>query len=318
MRRYFLIIYIAVFSATPNIGQVASVNISFNKDSVLIGDYLLMSITATYKDGDVFLPSYKDSFSGFEIIESNPPFVKDTNGLKEKHQSITLIQFNPGQYNFAPAPFIYKNGNQVDTIFSNAFSVFVNTIKLDTTEIIKPLKGPIKIPYTLKELLPYLVGVFVLIVVIALLVYWFYQKKKSKNPVVHMLTKQEAHTLALRKLKELDAAKKWQKGDIKNYYLSLSETIREYIENRFLVLAKESTTPEIINDVTNIEEINPGQVKHLKELLELSDLAKFAKMQPLPDENIKAMKLAFDFVTHTKPTKEIIDDKKILKENGDL
>jgi hypothetical protein len=170
----------------------------------------------------------------------------------------------------------------------------------------------------LKELLPYLVGVFVLIVVIALLVYWFYQKKKSKNPVVHVLTKREAHTLALRKLKELDAAKKWQKGDIKNYYLSLSETIREYIENRFLVLAKESTTPEIINDVTNIEEINPGQVKHLKELLELSDLAKFAKMQPLPDENIKAMKLAFDFVTHTKPTKEIIDDKKILKENGDL
>jgi hypothetical protein len=30
------------------------------------------------------------------------------------------------------------------------------------------------------------------------------------------------------------------------------------------------------------------------------------------------MKLAFDFVTHTKPTKEIIDDKKTLKENGDL
>jgi hypothetical protein len=48
MRRYFLIIYIAMFSASPNIGQVASVNISFNKDSVLIGDYLQMSITATY------------------------------------------------------------------------------------------------------------------------------------------------------------------------------------------------------------------------------------------------------------------------------
>ena len=103
--------------------------------------------------------------------------------------------------------------------------------------------------------MPYLIGVFALIVVVALLLYWLSQRKKRKNPVIQVLTKQEAHTLALRKLKELDAEKKWQKGDIKNYYLSLSETIREYIENRFYVLAKESTTPEIITDLNNIEEI---------------------------------------------------------------
>jgi len=287
--------------------QVAGVKITFAKDTFLIGDYIQMHLSATYKDGDVLLPIYKDSFSGFEIIESNPPFVKESNGLKEKYQDITLIQFNAGQYNFSPAPFIYKNNNKLDTLYSNSFSVFVNTIVLDTTDIIKPVKGPIQIPYTWRELMPYLVGVALFLLIIGLLFYWYSKKNKSKAPII--ITKQEAHEIALQQLRQLDVAKKWQSGDVKNYYLDLSEIIRDYIENRFLVLAKESTTQEIISSLAQINEINQGQTKHLKELLELADLAKFAKMLPLPDENIKAMKLAFDFVAHTKPKKETTDEK---------
>jgi hypothetical protein len=284
--------------------QVAGVKISFAKDTFLIGDYIQMHLSATYKDGDVLLPIYKDSFSGFEIIESNPPFIKESNGLKEKCQDITLIQFNAGQYNFSPAPFIYKNNNKLDTLYSNSFSVFVNTIALDTTDIIKPVKGPIQIPYTWRELMPYLVGVFMFLIILGLALYWYTKRRKKKNPMQKMITKQEAHEIALQRLRQLDAAKKWQAGDVKNYYLDLSEIIRDYIENRFLVLAKESTTQEIISSLTQIDDINQGQIKHLKELLQLADLAKFAKMVPLPDENTKAMKLSFDFVAHTKPKKE--------------
>jgi len=304
------IVFILLLSAKLINAQVAEVKISFDKDTVFIGDYLNMKISASYKGGYVLFPSYKDSFSGFEIIESNPSFENDTNGLKEKSQVLTLIQFNPGMYNFAPAPFIFKNGDRIDTIFSNTFSVFVNTIVLDTTDIIKPLKGPIKIPYTLKELIPYIVGLLIFLVVLLLFIYWLSQRKKKANPVVKILTKLEAHEQALRRLKELDAAKKWQKGDVKNYYLALSETVREYIENRFKILAMESTTQEIISELEGLKIVNKSQIKHLKELLELSDLAKFAKMLPLPDENIKAMKLSLDFVAHTKPEKELNIEKK--------
>ena len=304
------IVFILLLSAKLINAQVAEVKISFDKDTVFIGDYLNMKISASYKGGYVLFPSYKDSFSGFEIIESNPPFENDTNGLKEKSQVLTLIQFNPGMYHFAPAPFIFKNGDRIDTIFSNTFSVFVNTIVLDTTDIIKPLKGPIKIPYTLKELIPYIVGLLIFLVVLLFFIYWLSQRKKKANPIVKILTKLEAHEQALRRLKELDAAKKWQKGDVKNYYLALSETVREYIENRFKILAMESTTQEIISELEGLKIVNKSQTKHLKELLELSDLAKFAKMLPLPDENIKAMKLSLDFVAHTKPEKELNTEKK--------
>lgn len=289
--------------------QVAGVKISFARDTFLIGDYVQMHVSATYKDGDVLFPVYKDSFAGFEIIESNPPFIKENNGLKEKYQDLTLIQFNAGQYNFSPAPFIYKNNNRLDTLYSNSFSVFVNTIVLDTTNIIKPVKGPIQIPYTWRELMPYLVGIALFLIAVGLLLYWLSKRKKKKNQAPIIITKQEAHEIALQQLRQLDSAKKWQSGNVKIYYLDLSEIIRDYIENRFLVLAKESTTQEIISSLTQIEEMNQGQLNHLKNLLELADLAKFAKMQPLPDENIKAMKLAFDFVAHTKPKKETLEEK---------
>lgn len=293
--------------------QVAGVKISFAKDTFLIGDYIQMHLSATYKEGDVLFPMYKDSFSGFEIVESNPPFIKENNGLKEKHQDLTLIQFNAGQYNFSPAPFIYKNNNRLDTLYSNSFSVFVNTIVLDTTDIIKPVKGPIQIPYTWRELIPFLVGAALFLLTVGLLLYWLSKRKKKKNQAPKIITKQEAHEIALQLLRQLEAAKKWQSGNVKSYYLDLSEIIRDYIENRFLVLAKESTTQEIISSLTQIEEMKQGQLNHLKDLLELADLAKFAKMQPLPDENIKAMKLAFDFVAHTKPKRQTLEEKNIEK-----
>ena len=171
------------------------------------------------------------------------------------------------------------------------------------------MKGPIQIPYTWQEILPYLIGVVAFLIILGLVLYWYTKKNKKKNPTPKVITKQEAHEIALQQLRQLDAAKKWQSGNVKGYYLELSEIIREYIENRFLVLAKESTTQEIITNLILLEEVSRGQINHLKELLELADLAKFAKMVPLPDENTRAMKLSFDFVTHTKPKKENLEEK---------
>jgi hypothetical protein len=41
--------------------------------------------------------------------------------------------------------------------------------------------------------------------------------------------------------------------------------------------------------------------KYLNEILSMADFVKFAKMRPMPDDNERVMRQAFDFVELTRP-----------------
>ena len=73
-----------------------------------------------------------------------------------------------------------------------------------------------------------------------------------------------------------------------------------YLENRFSLRAPEQTTEEFLESVTHGDALEVRFVNLLKEFLERSDLVKFAKEQPLPNENEMSLSNAYDFVNGTK------------------
>jgi hypothetical protein len=109
------------------------------------------------------------------------------------------------------------------------------------------------------------------------------------------------HLIALEKLKKLEDEKLWQKGEIKKFHIDLTDIIREYMESRYNMMAVESTTAEIIDQLRNYLD-DRIIIEKVREFLELSDLVKFAKLIPIPDENEKCMKVAYEFVDLTKIT----------------
>jgi hypothetical protein len=127
----------------------------------------------------------------------------------------------------------------------------------------------------------------------------FTEEKKQQAEAEKVKTPLEYFEEALQKLEDLDKQKLWQKDQVKEYYFSLSETLRNYLEGRFGVNAMELTTDEIIRAVH--DQTNEGLKKKLNEILSQADLAKYAKFKPLGDENMRMMKMAKDFVLHTKP-----------------
>ena len=72
------------------------------------------------------------------------------------------------------------------------------------------------------------------------------------------------------------------------------------MEKRFSINALESTSDEILAQLNNAK-VTAQQIEHIRFILELADLAKFAKSRPLQNENIQAMQNAFEFVETTKP-----------------
>ncbi len=104
----------------------------------------------------------------------------------------------------------------------------------------------------------------------------------------------------LRLLTTLDAKQLWQKKQVKEYYVELTDIVRGYIEKRFSTQAMELTTDELLDKVQLHKELVQYQGM-LADILHTADLAKFAKAQPLPQEHMDAMGKAKQFVDSSRP-----------------
>jgi hypothetical protein len=155
-------------------------------------------------------------------------------------------------------------------------------------------------------------GALAAIIAIIIIIIIIRRMRKVEMPlVIEDAPKIPAHITALEKLEKLKEQKLWQEGKIKLYYSSMTDILREYIENRFRIQAMEQTTDEILFGFRNAAVDEESKTK-LKQVLTLADLVKFAKEQPLPDENETSLKNVYDFVNGTKREDEysIENDKK--------
>ena len=101
-------------------------------------------------------------------------------------------------------------------------------------------------------------------------------------------------------LQQVKDEKLWQSGKIKEFYTEITDILREYMDRRFGINAMELTSEQILAFVRKNPEMEEVR-QLLRQMLELSDLVKFAKFIPLEDENQRSMSDAFVFVEKTAP-----------------
>jgi hypothetical protein len=181
----------------------------------------------------------------------------------------------------------------------------VHTLAIDTTLAIKDIKEPLSAPITIREALPYIIGallIFGIIVGSIFLIQYLRNKRKPKS-IIKEKPKIPAHVIALEMLNKLWQKKLYQSGYVKQYYSELSDIARTYIEHRWDVTAMEMVSSEIIIALSDLE-IPVEAMQKLKQTLYLSDMVKFAKANPLPDESSICYQNIVDFVQMTKQEKE--------------
>lgn len=89
-------------------------------------------------------------------------------------------------------------------------------------------------------------------------------------------------------------------GDIKEYYVRVSDAVRRYIETVFKLRAPEMTTQEFLNSLGDSRKIFPAYKELLKIFMEACDLVKFAKHAPSRDEIDSVFTTAKRFIEETK------------------
>ncbi len=299
------------------VAQDIEYGVEVDTNMIVIGDQIHLKLKVKKPDNvTVVFPQLNDTIvSGIEILEKKPiDSTKLENNWRMLVQEYVVTSFDTGLYHIPALPFVVKSQNFDNVVRSNDFYIGVTSFAVDTTKGFFDIVLPIDTPLSLAEILPYVYWT-VLGILVALLLLWLYKKYRRKESVFvkHEKKKEPPHIIAFSSLDLIKGENLWQRGKVKEYYTRVTEVIRVYLEDQFGIYALEQTTDEIMEDVKADPLISKDVCDKLKDMLTRADFVKFAKAEPLPDENHKTLTDAYEVVTQTR---KILADKQQKEEEA--
>jgi hypothetical protein len=295
-----LLFFLLAASQGFTLGQEVTVTARVDSNNILIGDFLPLHIEVRHPaDRSVAFAAVPDSLAGIEILRRDTLVSKSTDREVVETTTWTITSYDSGMFVVPPLQVQYRNPG--DTTLrvaeTSPIPIFVHGIPVDTSQAIKDIKPPMTLGISFAEMLPYLIGIVVVAGLVWLVMYYLKRRKRGEKFIPEPPPR-PAHELAMEALRSLESEKYWQRGKIKEYHSLLTDIIRLYIERKFLVMALEMITDDIL-DAPQIQSLDPEAKSLLKGVLTLADLVKFAKLQPLAGENETSMKSAYRFVEST-------------------
>lgn len=276
--------------------------------------YILMGKTATISldvvqpkgvDGHfVNLPA--DTLSAYiEVARLNKP---DTTSLsddrEEIRQQIVIQSFDSGLYPIRP--FVYAVG--ADTFTTSPLALKVLPAAVDTMTTIHDYAGVVKPRTKIWDYLPDFIvdywWILAMLIAVALGGYvWWSRRGVKAVEAVPATPPLPPYELAMQQLQSLKQRKLCESGHEKEYYTILTEILRNYLDSRFGINAMEMTSTQIMDTIKANPATKPS-AQVMKQILNMADFVKFAKVRPLPDENTTAYNNAVKFVEATRPQPE--------------
>ncbi|GHT79395.1 hypothetical protein FACS189464_4160 [Bacteroidia bacterium] len=286
--------------------QSIQVNAQLDTSTILIGDQIKLLIELEKRNTvRVQFPQWSNELSPhIEIVSvSKLDSVKISEELTRYRQELIVTSFDSGQHEVSAIRFPYTDGERSDTMRTTSLFLDVLVMPTDSLTDIADIKPIYQLPIGWADILPWLaiIGAVLLgLAIIAFAVYVIVRKRQHRPVFGAPKPAEPPHITALRELDKLRNEKLWQQDRIKEYYTRLSDIVRIYIEGRFAVAAMEMTSEEILAGLKKSGFEDNNLVHRLRQMFSLSDLVKFAKTTPLPNENETALLDSYLFVNHTK------------------
>ncbi len=306
MKTIFKILILSVIAIAGYVNNQAiagsiSARIAADTNEVLIGDRIMLELTVRADSSlNIFWPPIPDTINTIEILSRTRIDTAIQGEFRTLTQRFSVTCFDSGSYEIPSFVVMYEKPG-FETLYpaeTNPLFLTFHTVRVDTAEAIKDIKGPMREPFSILDYLWEIIIAILLLGVIITGIYFWINRKPEEIIALDYDPTIPAHLLALESLNKLDNEKLWQKGQVKKYHSILTNIIRLYIERSFEVQALEMTSNEIISGI-KITEIPIELINKLERMLSVADQVKFAKVTPLPDENSESMNLAVEFVNTT-------------------
>ena len=307
MRRYVLLLIIALFATTGLKAQNVEVEGKVESKDVQVGKPFTLDLSLKVPYGwfvewnDFAVDTLSEQLDIIKRSEVERTADADSNVIVK--QQLTLMTFDTGQVQVPPVGLTYARSfddpNRLKA-YTDPINLYSTTMTVDTTMAYKPIVEPIEAPVKFKEVFPWILGALLLVLLVIGIWYWRKHRKPSvdadgnvvRGPVIPPYDK------AVGDLKKLREEKIWQSGKVKEYFSSLTDIAREYIEGQFGVNAIEMTTDDILEEVKPLH-FPKDTYDKLKDTMEIADLVKFAKYSASTLESDTALNSMTEFVNES-------------------
>jgi hypothetical protein len=316
--KYRLLLYLLLLLLPCGVNAQAQetlIDATIDVADIMIGEQTVIHLSITTDKGKiVYWPIPADFLTpGVEVLSLSQPDTAqiDNNRLVIK-QDILVTSFDSSLYLLPPFIVI----DQADTIYSNQVALKVSTLDVhaDLPDEFYDIKDVWKPPFVLADYYPLIFSILFGLFFICVIGYIIQRIRNQKSliPIKREIPLLPPHEEAIQQLNLVKSQKLWQQGRCKEYYTEITDTLRRYICRRYGINAMEMTSYEIL-EVIQRENDAQSVYDTLKQVLQLADYVKFAKFNPLPDENDLSMMNAYLFVNQTK----YVEFVKPSKENNE-
>lgn len=227
------------------------------------------------------------------------------NNRWQLRQQVTIQSFDSGMYVIPPIAYVARPG---DTVRSNTLALKVVPVNVDSLSDIHDYSGVRDAELRWYDHLPDWLVDWGLWLLIALVVIgggvWAYMRygKKAVGAVRQAVAarKRPPYEVAVEQLTTLRGEHLCEQGQEREFYTRLTEILRVYLQDRFGINAMEMTSSQILRSLDSDPQARLSKAD-MQQVLTMADFVKFAKVRPLPDDNVASFNRALSFVEATKP-----------------
>ena len=263
---------------------------------------LTLSVTLDAKQ-KLVMPDIKkgqELIPDIEVVEVERPDTAVLNDGKRLtvSQAYTITAWDSAFY-YLPPMQVMVDGQPYE---SKSLALKVYTFDVDTLHLDRffPPNDIMELTFQWEEWRLIVLGGLLLLLMLACIGVLLYHVIHGK-PIVRFIRRKKKlppHQVAMDEIERIKSERKWAEEDSKEYYTLLTDTLRNYIRDRYGFNAMEMTSNEIIDRL--IAENNEEALNELREIFRTADLVKFAKWSTLINENDANLVAAVEYVNQTK------------------
>jgi hypothetical protein len=270
---------------------------------ITIGDRIIYTVDINYQAGmRVEKPGAGVNLGQFEIKDYTIAEPVTESGRTYLKYEYIISVFDTGSFTIPAFPVAYfpeDSAGPYEIIEASAIDIYVESVLQPGEAELKDIKPVIDLPVDLV----FWISAILIIMLVGVLLFFGYRLYKQRKEKGYLLKPpappRPAHEVAMEALEVLFAKDLIALGNLKEFYIEISEIIRRYIENRYFVPALEETSGETLAEL-NDQNLEKDAYQILKSFLHTSDLVKFARYRPSDDEHKDVSSWAVNFVDQTK------------------
>jgi hypothetical protein len=296
-RLLFLTVFLAIpLFAVAEEDPAPTIKAGISRKRIFVGDRIrYRTEIVSGKDLEIEFPQFKDSakMGDCEIKDSGKSVKRSVFGKRTYINWLDITSYYIGKRTVPPIEIKYRERGEGywRKLKTGEFTFTVETVLprgLKLTDI-KDIKG-VLYPFSWFRLFLWILAAAIgLWIVVKLILKLIFKRAPPKLP----------HEIAL---EEIEAASKQfaSGGEVKDYYVRVSDAVRRYIESVFSLKAPEMTTQEFLASLSASSKLQAAHKDLLAIFMKACDLVKFAKYKPARNDIESVFNTAKKFIEESK------------------